>query len=166
MDPAEAEPRRGLPAREPADHEVAAGAIGGLTGAVVMWLPAMLVSPPEVGALFPLRLVAASILGPSALDSDAGAFAALLGAMLAALVAVLGGLVFVSILPQSATSLPAVAAGAAYGAVLFGPAWYGLVRVADPILYAAGLERPMFALHVVYGAMLGLQVPFLRKVMP
>ena len=166
MDQAQEAPRRGFPAREPADHEVAAGAIGGLTGSIVMWLPAMVVTPAEEGALFPLRLVAASLLGPAALDTGDTAGVAFLGAVLAALVAVVFGLVFASILPPTRTALPAVLSGAVYGAVLFVPAWYGLVRVADPILYSAGFELPMFAMHVVYGAMLGLQVPFLRKVLP
>jgi len=158
-------PGRRIPFREPADHEVAAGAIGGLTGSIAMWVPAMMAAPRDQGPLFPLRLVAASVLGPGALDSGSAA-PALLGAVLSAFVAVVFGLVFVSILPQSAAPRFALLAGAAYGAALFPPTWFVLVRVADPILYSAGYGLPMFALHVTYGAVLGIQVPLLRKVLP
>ena len=42
------------------------------------------------------------------------------------------------------------------------------MHVFDPLLYEAGQGRwPMvLALHVLYGATLGFQVPFLRKVLP
>jgi len=159
-------PREAIPVREPADHEVAAGAIAGLTGAIAMWLPAMIASPGEQGFLFPLRLVAASVMGASALDTGSGAAPALVGALLILLMAVLCGLVFVSILPESATSVRASLAGAVYGVALYAPAWYGFVRVADPILYSAGLALPVPLLHAVYGMVLGLQVPVLRKILP
>jgi len=154
-----------IPFREPADHEVAAGAIGGLTASIAVWVPATLASPAEHGPLFPLRLVAASVLGAGALDSGAAA-PAVVGAALAALVAVVFGLVFVSILPPAATSRKALLAGGAYGAALFAPTWFALVRVVDPILYSAGYALPAFLLHVGYGALLGIQVPLLRKVFP
>jgi hypothetical protein len=165
MDDVPAAARRGVPFREPADHEVAAGAIAGLTGSIAMWLLAMIGSPADQGSLFPLRLIAASLLGTSALDSGSSA-PVVVGALLAAFMAVLYGLVFVSILPQASRSRSAVLAGGVYGAALFAPAWFGLVRVVDPILYSAGYTLPMFALHVIYGAVLGVQVPLLRKVLP
>jgi len=165
MDQAQAR-REAFPVREPADHEVAAGAIGGLTASLAMWLPAMIATPREQGFLFPLRLVAASVMGASALDTGTSAAPALVGGLLALLMAVLCGLIFVSILPESATAFRGCLAGVLFGAILYAPAWFAFVRVVDPILYSAGLAVPMFALHVVYGAVLGLQVPGLRKLLP
>jgi len=165
MDREHAPQRDGFPAREPADHEVAAGAIGGVAAGIAMWLPAMAASPPGLGFLFPMKLVAASFMGGSALDTGRTA-AVLVGAVLAALASVAAALVFVSILPEKARAPASVAAGAAYGALLFAPAWYGLVRVTDPILFSAGVGLPVLLLHVIYGAVLGLVVPSLRKVLP
>ncbi len=158
--------RDGVPAREPADHEVAAGAIAGAVAGVAMWLPAMVASPADLGFFFPLKLVAAGLVGESALDTGNPAAAVLVGALLVGLTSVAFALVFVSILPGKTTAFRAVAGGAVYGAVLFAPAWYVLVRVTNPILFSAEVAVPMLVLHVIYGAVLGLVVPTLRKVLP
>jgi hypothetical protein len=154
-----------LPAREPMDHQVAAGAVAGLVAGSCMWLAAMAFSRSEVGWLFPLRAVAASFLGPSALDSGP-AGPVLLGVLLAALTSVLFGLVFTSILPESLDAFASVGAGVAYGVAVWALGWFVLARVLDPILFAAGRPLHMLALHAFYGAVLGLLVPFLRKVLP
>jgi hypothetical protein len=55
-----------------------------------------------------------------------------------------------------------------YGAVLYVPAWLGVVHVFDPLLYQAGQGNGavILALHVLYGATLGSLVPLLRKILP
>ncbi len=157
-----------LPAREPADHQVAAGAIAGLAGGVAMWLAAMIAASSDMGFLFPLRLVAASFMGESALDTGQTAAPVLLGTLLVAMTSVLFGLVYTSILPERVDVFGAMLVGVVYSAALWVVTWFALARVLDPILYAAGRSIPfhMLALYALYGAVLGLLVPFLRKVLP
>ena len=157
-----------LPSRQPASSEVAAGAVAGITGGVTAWSLAMAAMPEEQGALYPLHLVAATFFGSAALDPGWSAWPAFVGALLAGLQAVVFGLVFVSILPPAATLRRSLLVGAIYGAVLFFPAWYGLVLLLDPLLFAAGapVVPGILALHVVYGTTAGFLVPFLRKILP
>lgn len=155
-----------LPARERADHQVAAGAIAGLAGGAVMWLAAMIAARPDMGFLFPLRLVAASFMGESALDTGQTLAPLLLGTLLVAMTSVLFGLVYTSILPEGVDVFVAMLVGVVYAAALWLVTWFALARVLDPILYAAGRPFHMLALQALYGAVLGLLVPFLRKVLP
>lgn len=152
-----------LPERLPADHEVAAGAIAGLAGAAAMLLVAMVVS--ENGALFPLRLVAASLLGHEALDPGAVG-PVLLGIALGALSAVVLGLIFASILPRGLPALNAVGAGLAFGAAAWAVTWWGLVRILDPVLFAAAASSDALFLDLIFGAVAGLAMPPLRRVLP
>jgi len=152
-----------LPDRLPADHEVAAGAIAGLAGAATMTLLAMVVS--ENGALFPLRLVAASLLGHGALD-PATVGPVLLGTALGALGAVVLGLVFASILPRGLPAWNALGAGLAFGSVAWAVTWWGLVRIVNPVLFAAVASSDMLLLDLVFGAVAGLAMPPLRRVLP
>jgi len=157
-----------LPSREPADHQVAAGAIAGLAGGAAMWLAAMIAARADMGFLFPLRLVAASFMGEAALDTGQTVAPVLLGTLLVAMTSVLFGLVYTSILPEGVDVFVAVLIGIVYAAALWAVSWFGLTRVLDPILWAAGRSIPfhMLALHALYGVGLGLLVPFLRKVLP
>jgi hypothetical protein len=155
-----------LPEREPADHQVAAGAVAGLAGGAAMWLAAMLAARTDMGFTFPLRLVAASLMGETALDSGQLVAPLLLGTLLVAMTSVLFGLVYTSILPEGVDVFAAMLVGVVYSAALWLVTWFVLARVLDPILYAAGRPLHMLALHAFYGAVLGLLVPFLRKVLP
>ncbi len=155
-----------LPARERADHEVAAGAVAGACAGSAMWLVAMIAARGEMGFTFPLRLVAASFLGHGALDSGSTVGPLLLGAALVLLVSIAFGLVYTSILSERVDVFAAVLVGLVYAAAVWAIGWFVLARVFDPILYAAGRPAHMLALHLVYGAVLGLLVPFLRKVLP
>jgi hypothetical protein len=152
-----------LPEREPADHEVAAGAIAGLVAGAGMAVVAAASS--DQGALFPLRLVAASFLGHEALDPGWVA-PVLLGTLLGALAAVVLALVFASILPRGRSVAVSLAYGLAYGAAAWAVTWYVLVRLVDPVLFAAGSPGPVLLLHLLYGAVLGLLLPPLRRVLP
>ena len=152
-----------LPERLPADHEVAAGALAGLAGAGAMLLAAAAFS--ENGALFPLRLVAASLLGHEALD-PAGVGPVLLGTLLGALGAVVLGLVFASILPRALPAWNAFWAGLAYGAVAWAVTWWGLVRIVNPVLFAAAASSDALLLDLLFGAVAGLAMPPLRRVLP
>jgi hypothetical protein len=160
--------RDSLPARQPASSEVAAGAVAGVTGGLLAWGAAMALPGDELGGLHPLRLVAATLFGPSAIAPDNVGLPVFVGALLVAFAAVAYGLVFVSILPPAAPLRRSIGVGALYGGVLYVPAWLGVVHVFDPLLYQAGRGNgPMIlALHVLYGAVLGFLVPFLRKVLP
>src|SRR5574342_1209226 len=86
-----------LPEREQADHEVAAGSVGGVCAGAVVWLTAMAATRGEGGFLLPLRLVAASLLGDAALDSGTVVGPVALGMLLVALVSVVWGLVYARI---------------------------------------------------------------------
>src|SRR5574342_79238 len=97
-----------LPEREQADHEVAAGSVGGVCAGAVVWLTAMAATRGEGGFLLPLRLVATSLLGDAALDSGS---------------------------------------------------------VVGPVLHAAVAPLVALELHVLYGVLLGLLVPFLRRIL-
>jgi len=152
-----------LPDRLPADHEVAAGAVAGLAGAGAMALLAMALS--ENGALFPLRLVAASLLGHGALD-PATVGPVLLGIVLGALGAVVLGLVFASILPRGLPAVNALGAGLAFGAAAWAVTWWGLVRIVNPVLFAAAASSDMLFLDLLFGAVAGLAMPPLRRVLP
>lgn len=160
--------RESLPARQPASSEVAAGAVAGLTGGLVAWGVAMALLPEGEGGLHPLRLVAATLYGPAAVAPENVGLPAFVGLLLVAFAAISYGLVFVSILRPAAPPRRAVAVGAVYGGVLYLPAWLGVVHVFDPLLYQAGQGRALviLSLHVLYGATMGVVVPYLRKILP
>ncbi len=160
--------RETLPARQPMSSEVTAGAVSGLLAGAVAWGAAMALLPASAGGLLPLRLVAATLFAEAALAPDNVGFPAIVGALLVGLAAVTYGLVFVSILRPASPPGRSVLVGAVYGAVLYFPAWLGIVHVFDPLLYRAGEGRGagVLALHVLYGATMGFLVPFLRKVLP
>jgi len=160
--------RDSLPARQPASSEVAAGAVAGLLGGIVAWGVAMVLLPEGAGGLLPLRLVAATLFGPFAIAPENVGLPAFVGALLVGFAAIAYGLVFVSILRPAAPSRRAIGVGAVYGGVLYFPAWLGVVHVFDPLLYQAGQGRGLaiLGLHVLYGATMGLVVPFLRKILP
>jgi len=90
------------------------------------------------------------------------------GGLLAGFASILYGLVFVSILRPASPLGRSIGVGAIYGAVLYLPAWHGLVHVLDPLLYEAAQGRgsTILVLHVLYGATMGFLVPFLRKILP
>jgi hypothetical protein len=160
--------RDSLPARQPASSEVAAGAVAGLLGGIVAWGVAMVLLPEGAGGLLPLRLVAATLFGPFAIAPENVGLPAFVGALLVGFAAIAYGLVFVSILRPAAPPRRAIGVGAVYGGVLYFPAWLGVVHVFDPLLYQAGQGRGLaiLGLHVLYGATMGLVVPFLRKILP
>jgi hypothetical protein len=160
--------RDSLPARQPASSEVAAGAVSGIVGAAVAWGAAIAFWPGEHGGIELLRLVAATLFGPAALDPDHVGLPAFVGALLVGFAAVAYGLVFVSILRPAARLGRSIAVGATYGAVLYFPAWLGVVHVFNPLLYQEGKGRGLaiLLLHVLYGATMGFLVPFLRKILP
>ncbi len=165
MDP-EHDPTRTVPAlpqREPADHEVAAGAIAGVAGGAALALASSAAS--DQGATFPLRLIAASLLGHEALDPGWAA-PVLVGLLLGALTAVVQALVFASILPRGRPAGVSIAYGLAYGVAAWAVSWYLVVRLVDPVLFAAGSAAAMLLLQLLYGAVLGLLLPPLRRVLP
>jgi hypothetical protein len=152
-----------LPVREPADHEVAAGAIAGVAGGAAVALAALAAS--EQASFFPLRLVAASFLGHEALDPGS-AVPVLLGVVLGGLTAVVLALVFASILPRGRSTGASLLAGLAFGVGSFAMVWFVAVRLVDPVLFAAARPGGVLLLHLVYGAVLGLLLPPLRRVLP
>jgi hypothetical protein len=160
--------RDSLPARQPASSEVAAGAVAGVTGGLVAWGTAMALPGGELGGLYPLRLVAATLFGPFAVAPENVGLPVFVGLLLVGFAAVAYGLVFVSILPPAAPLRRSIWVGVVYGAVLYVPAWLGVVHVFDPLLYQAGQGNgaAILALHVLYGATLGFLVPLLRKILP
>jgi hypothetical protein len=85
--------RDSLPARQPASSEVAAGAVSGVVGGLVAWGAAMALAGEALGGLFPLRLVAATLYGPSAVAPDNVGLPVFVGALLVAFAAVTYGLV-------------------------------------------------------------------------
>ena len=157
--------RDSLPSRQPASSEVAAGAVAGTLAGLVGWGTAVAATPEGLGLL---RLVAATLFGAAALGPGAPGLTLLAGTLLAGFASIFYGLVFVSILPPGAPLRRAVLVGAVFGAVLYVPAWVFFVHVFDPLLYQAAEGRggAVLALHVVFGATLGLVVPVLRKVLP
>ena len=155
-----------LPERQQADHEVAAGSVAGVCAGAVVCLTAMAATRGEGGFLLPLRLVAASMLGDAALDSGTVVGPVALGMLLVALVSVVWGLVYASILPQGSRTPAAVLVGLVYAAAVYAIAWRGAGRVLAPVLHAAGDPMAVLGLHALFGLLLGLLVPFLRKVLP
>ena len=155
-----------LPEREQADHEVAAGSVGGVCAGAVVWLTAMFATRGEGGFFLPLRLVAASLLGDAALDSGAVVGPVAVGMLLAAMASVLFGLVYVSVLPQGTRTPAAMLVGLVFAAAVWAVAWIGVARVLAPVLHAAALPMTALGLHALYGLLLGLLVPFLRKILP
>lgn len=155
-----------LPERQHADHEVAAGSVAGVCAGAVVWLTAMAASRGEGGFLLPLRLAAASLLGDAALDSGMVVGPAALGMLLVAMTSVVFGLVYVSILPPGSRTPAAVLVGLVYAAAVYAIAWRGVGRMLAPVLHAAGDPLAVLGLHAFFGLLLGLLVPFLRKVLP
>lgn len=152
-----------LPGREPADHEVAAGAVAGIAAGCAMGIAALLGT--DQGSFFPLRLVAASFLGHEALD-PISVGPVFLGAGLGALSAVVLALVFASILPRGLSPMASAAIGLVYGAVAWAFTWFVLVRLVDPVLFAAGRPGEVLLLNLLFGALLGLFLPPLRRLLP
>jgi len=152
-----------LPGREPADHEVAAGAVAGLAAGKAAALVATLGS--DQPSFFALRLMAASFLGHEALDPGS-VWPVLLGALLGALSAVVLALIFASILPRGQGSLPSAAVGLAYGVAFWAATWFVAVRLVDPVLFAAAEPSDALILDLIFGAFLGLLLPPLRRVLP
>jgi hypothetical protein len=150
--------------RETLDHDLVMGAVGGLVAGAVAWSLAALLADVVGSPASPVRLVAASLLGPAALDHGS-TFPAYLGALLAGVFAVVFALPLLCLMPEGAGPVPATAAGAAFGVVLFFPVWFALVRVADPLLFEAsrGYGPLVLGLHAVYGAILGFLAPILRR---
>lgn len=165
MDPAPetVRPVEALPEREPADHEVAAGAVAGVVAGGAMGAVALLAS--DQGSFFPLRLVAASFLGHEALD-PVSVGPVLLGLLLGALASVAQALVFTSILPRGLGALASIAAGLAFGAGAWAISWFVMVRLVDPVLFAAGEPVDALLLNLLFGAVLGLLLPPLRRLLP
>lgn len=155
-----------LPEREPADQQVAVGAVAGLVAGAAMWLVAMVAARGDLGFTAPLRLIAASLLGEAALDTGTALGPLALGTLLAAVGSVLFGLVYASMLPEGAEVFWAALLGAVYAVVLWAVTWWLLIRVLDPILFVSTGAAHMLALNLVYGIVLGLLVPTLRKVVP
>ncbi len=155
-----------LPERLQAEREVAAGSVAGVCAGAVAWLVAMVGSAGGGSFLLPLRLVAASLLGDAALDSGAVVWPVVVGMLLAAMLSVLLGLVYVSVLPRHTRTLAAMLVGLVFAAAVWAVAWQGVARVLAPVLYAAGDRPVVLALHGLYGLLLGLLVPFLRKILP
>lgn len=156
-------PVEALPAREPADHEVAVGAVAGLVAGGAMGIVALLAS--QQPSFFPLRLVAASFLGHEALD-PVSVGPVLLGILLGALAAVVQALVFTSIAPRGLGALASVAAGLAFGACAWAISWFVLVRLVDPVLFAAGEPTDLLLLNLLFGGLLGVLLPPLRRLLP
>jgi hypothetical protein len=152
------------PARDPADREVAAGAVAGLLAGAAMWALAAALAEIGHAPRTPLRLVASSLLGAQALD-PALSGAPWIGAALGTLVAVVLGLVFVSLVPERAGLAASTAAGVALGLVAFLAAWWVLARVGAPALHEAGRAHvPAIALlHAAFGIVLGALVPVVRS---
>jgi hypothetical protein len=165
MDPAREPigPVESLPGREPADHEVAVGAVAGLVAGGAAGIAALLAS--DQGSFFPLRLVAASFLGHEALD-PASVGPVLLGALLGGLSSVALALVFTSILPRGLGTPAAVGSGMAFGVAAWAVTWFVLVRLVDPVLFAAGRPLDLLLLNLLFGAALGLLLPPLRRLLP
>ncbi len=155
-----------LPEHQPADQQVAVGAVAGLVAGAAMWLVAMIAARGDLGFTAPLRLLAASLLGEAALDTGATLGPMALGALLAAVGSVLFGLVYSSILPEGAEVFWAALFGAAYAVALWAVTWWALIRVLDPILFVSTSATHMLALDLIYGVVLGLLVPALRRVVP
>ena len=126
-----------LPSREPADREVAVGALAGLSSGGVMWVVAALFAGGDMGFSFPLRLVAASFEGHEALDTGAVLGPPALGLLLVGVTSILFGLVFTSILSERLDVVAAILAGAAYATAVWLFSWFVVARVVDPVLYAA-----------------------------
>jgi hypothetical protein len=156
-------PLEQLPSREPADHEVAAGAVAGLVSGGLVGLVALFSSDQE--SFFPLRLVAATFLGHEALDPGS-AGPVLLGAFLGLLAAVVLALIFASMLPHHRAIPGAVISGLAFGFFAWVVTWFAVVRVVDPVLFAASSDGEILLLDLLYGATLGLLLPPLRRVLP
>ena len=155
-----------LPERLQADREVAAGSVAGVCAGAVAWLVAMAGSAGDGSFLLPLRLVATSLLGDAALDTGGVVGPVAVGMVLVALLSVLLGLIYVSILPRHTRTLAAVLVGLIFAAAVWAVAWQGVARVLAPVLYAAGDRSVVLALHALFGLLLGLLVPFLRKILP
>jgi hypothetical protein len=109
--------------------------------------------------------VAATLLGHGALDASAAA-PVLLGVIMGALGAVVLGLVLASILPRGLPAARAVAAGLGYGAAAWGVSWFAVVRLLDPVLFAAVPALQALPLYLLDGAVMALLLPPLRRVLP
>jgi hypothetical protein len=159
--PAGAVPTPGYP-----DKEVAVGAIAGIVAGAVMWLAAMVyasMDPAALGFFGPLKLVAATFLGPEALAPALSPAVFLVGSALIVLVSVLFGLVFTSMLGREAEMPTALVGGAVFGIVIGALMWSFVVRVVDPLLFQSGHGLSMIAMHGLYGLLLGGLVPFVRR---
>ena len=62
--------------------------------------------------------------------------------------------------------MASAAIGLVYGAVAWAFTWFVLVRLVDPVLFAAGRPGEVLLLNLLFGALLGLFLPPLRRLLP
>lgn len=140
------------------------GAFAGLVAGAVMFLTAVMhsvmtgASPARPG-----RLIAATFLGPAALESGAGRF--FLGLGLHLLVSAGWGVVFARLVPRWTPGRWAFAGGLLFGAVVWLVMTHAVLPIANPTMNAAVADNPSawFFFHLVFGGVLYMAPSFRRE---
>jgi hypothetical protein len=148
-----------------AGDNIKIGIVAGITGAIVMAMWSMGYAAAQgLGFFLPMRLIAATFFGVEALVGGAGVLLA--GMMLHFVTASAWGVLFALLLPRRAGYGLSLLAGLIYGAVVvLAVMTYGILPLLDPIMRER-VELTMFSwivTHVIYGVVLGLLTPFLRR---
>lgn len=141
------------------------GIIAGVTGAILMAMWSMGYAAAQgLGLFLPLRLIAATFFGVEALVGGAGVL--LTGMMLHFVTASAWGVLFALLLPRDAGYAVSLLAGAAYGGiVVLVVMTYAILPALDQVMRER-VELTWFSwvvTHLIYGVVLGLLTPFLRR---
>lgn len=135
------------------------GVLAGLGGAVVALTPLGLVSLVRgEGLLTPAKLVAAALMGRSALEQDNSMAATMIGLLITLVTAAAAGALFAFLRRREPRFRLLVAEGVGFGLVLFGALWSALPYI-NPVMHA---HTPWIALAVSYalfGGTLAAELP-------
>lgn len=135
------------------------GVLAGLAGATAGMLTSGVISLVRgEGLVTPAKLVAGSLMGREALESDNAMAATLIGLLLTVIAASAGGALFAWMRRREPRFRLLIAEGIGFGLVLFGAVWIALPHI-NPVMHAHTPWAALAIAYAVYGAALALELP-------
>lgn len=135
------------------------GVLAGLGGAVAAMAPVGVVSLARgEGLLTPAKLVAAALMGRSALEQDNSMAATMIGLLITFIAAAAAGALFSFLRRREPRFRLLVAEGVGFGLVLFGALWIALPYI-NPVMHAHTPWAALAVSYALFGASLAAELP-------